>query len=169
MCCLCGEEREYPHEFYGKRRQCKECIRAEAKAKRESWTPEQRAARRRSEQMYRERHRERARASNRATTERRRARMGAAEFKAYQAAATRRTLAKKRALVTAAKDHPCVDCGNRYPPRAMDLHHRDPVTKEYTVSQMLSKTDVEILDEIAKCIVLCAVCHRLRHGEALAC
>jgi formate-dependent nitrite reductase cytochrome c552 subunit len=72
---------------------------------------------------------------------------------------TRRTelLAKLRAV-------PCADCGGRYPFAAMDFDHRDPTTKQFTVSRMHIQrtTEEEIFAEVAKCDVVCANCHRLR-------
>lgn len=59
------------------------------------------------------------------------------------------------------KSQPCVDCGKSYHPYAMDLHHLDPNTKEFQVGKCMSLDKVK--KEVSKCIVLCAVCHRLRH------
>lgn len=68
-------------------------------------------------------------------------------------------------FIRAAKDAPCVDCGVEYPHYVMDLHHRDPSDKLYTVSQMSgqNKSWVLIKAEIDKCDVICANCHRERH------
>jgi hypothetical protein len=65
------------------------------------------------------------------------------------------------------ESQPCAECGNSYHPVAMDYHHRDPTTKENTVSRLIvvgaSKKRIEA--EIAKCDIVCAVCHRLlTHG-----
>jgi hypothetical protein len=45
----------------------------------------------------------------------------------------------------------------------LDLHHRDPSQKEMRVSSMLCRSKRVIAEEINKCIVLCANCHRLVH------
>lgn len=47
----------------------------------------------------------------------------------------------------------------------LDLHHRDEDTKEYTISNMLRKNMSweNILEELEKCDVLCANCHRDWH------
>lgn len=46
----------------------------------------------------------------------------------------------------------------------MDFDHRDPATKTKAVSQLISECrsmDI-ILEEIAKCDLVCANCHRIR-------
>lgn len=61
------------------------------------------------------------------------------------------------------KSRPCADCGNSYHPQAMDLHHENGI-KEEIVSKLRRKTTLpKVKREIEKCVVLCAVCHRLRH------
>ena len=61
------------------------------------------------------------------------------------------------------RDVPCLDCGRRYPPFAMDFDHRDPSDKRYTVSRMVGRAGVGlIMAEVAKCDIVCANCHRAR-------
>lgn len=48
--------------------------------------------------------------------------------------------------------------------RVLDFHHRDPTEKDSEVSNMIARTTKEkILEEIEKCDVLCANCHRIEH------
>lgn len=64
------------------------------------------------------------------------------------------------------KDQPCVDCGLRWPPYVMDFHHRDPESKLLGVAKALvNKGRQFVLDEIAKCDLLCSNCHRIRTHE----
>lgn len=50
--------------------------------------------------------------------------------------------------------------------RVLDFHHKDPNEKELAVSQLLSRKGWEaVLNEMEKCIVLCANCHRITHAE----
>jgi len=70
---------------------------------------------------------------------------------------------KKRDIIVAAKNRPCQDCGGKFPHYVMDLHHRDPSDKDFTLSSSMGKSIPAILDEIEKCDVLCANCHRERH------
>ena len=57
----------------------------------------------------------------------------------------------------------CTKCGFNHP-AALDFHHENPAEKEYAISKLISnkrfKTAVE---EVKKCIVLCANCHRIHH------
>tara|TARA_Y100000310_G_C20038617_1_gene515124 strand:+ start:69 stop:500 length:432 start_codon:yes stop_codon:yes gene_type:complete len=60
----------------------------------------------------------------------------------------------------------CIICGYNEDPTKLDHHHRDPATKLFTVSteasgRGFSKT---MLQEIAKCDVLCKQCHADEHG-----
>ena len=87
----------------------------------------------------------------------------------------RKTYAKKlkdryrkayKELVDPIKDVPCMDCGGRFPPCAMDFDHRDPSIKIFNISafanQSLTTRKDMMLDEIAKCDIVCANCHRIR-------
>jgi hypothetical protein len=70
-----------------------------------------------------------------------------------------------RAIIVAAKDVPCADCGVRYPPVVMDLDH---VRGEKVASVARMAADDASVDaiiaEIAKCEVRCSNCHRLKHA-----
>ena len=57
----------------------------------------------------------------------------------------------------------CVDCGDTYAPHCMDFDHVRG-EKHYSVSQMLGNGFrlETILDEIKKCDLVCANCHRIR-------
>ncbi len=78
----------------------------------------------------------------------------------------KRHYAKKQAAIDEFKNRPCADCGGRFPSVCMDLHHKDPATKSTklkrvnTSLQHLSWKD--LAEELAKCEVLCANCHRLK-------
>ena len=57
----------------------------------------------------------------------------------------------------------CVDCGNTYPSAVYDFHHlRDK--KECVANMIRYNLKIEtILEEVDKCVLLCANCHRIRH------
>lgn len=75
-------------------------------------------------------------------------------------AEVRRAAIKK--IVDEAKNVPCMDCGARWPPEAMDLDHVKG-TKLGNVSTLTARKNLPlILAEIAKCEVVCACCHRIR-------
>ena len=48
--------------------------------------------------------------------------------------------------------------------RCLDFHHKSN-NKDYDVSDMLTFSIKRIKEEINKCIILCANCHRKLHGE----
>jgi hypothetical protein len=58
-----------------------------------------------------------------------------------------------------AKDKPCSDCGKRFHPSAMEFDHVRG-GKALCVSEIWSWT--RALEEIAKCDLVCSVCHRKR-------
>jgi len=58
---------------------------------------------------------------------------------------------------------PCADCGGVYPVFVMHWDHLPGFEKKGDVSAMVgSRTRVAILEEIAKCELVCANCHVLR-------
>lgn len=74
----------------------------------------------------------------------------------------KRTRQRNLMLVGEAKDKPCTRCDKKYPPRAMDLHHRESSEKEEIVSRLAHLTSTAKLKrELEKCDVLCATCHRI--------
>jgi hypothetical protein len=65
------------------------------------------------------------------------------------------------------KSDPCMDCGKNFPHYVMDFDHRDPAIKRKDVSALVKRmvTWGSVLEEIAKCDLVCACCHRLRTYE----
>jgi len=64
------------------------------------------------------------------------------------------------------KIHPCTICGFD-DTRALDFDHKDPDTKLNTLANMVTGTHSlkRIEEEILKCDVLCANCHRIKTFE----
>ena len=59
----------------------------------------------------------------------------------------------------------CAACGFAHP-AAMDFHHTDPSNKLGAVHEFArNKSWKKAYAEAAKCIVLCANCHRIHHYE----
>ena len=59
----------------------------------------------------------------------------------------------------------CTKCGFDHP-AALDFHHEDPTEKEHNVNRLISDGRFKkAYEEIKKCIVLCANCHRIHHYE----
>jgi len=69
-----------------------------------------------------------------------------------------------KSLVREAKNRPCADCGVQYSYYVMDLDHREGTTKRLGLSRLAKRGAAKqvILDEIAKCDVVCANCYRER-------
>lgn len=83
----------------------------------------------------------------------------------------RRSLRKRRQerkldLVTAYGGQ-CVDCGYSTCPQALQFHHRDPSTKDFGLGEFSGRLD-RLIEEAAKCDLLCANCHRIRHADEAA-
>ncbi len=58
----------------------------------------------------------------------------------------------------------CEDCGTS-DPRVLDLHHRDGAEKEGEIASMKVRVGwAKLEEEMKKCDVLCANCHRIRHA-----
>ena len=70
-----------------------------------------------------------------------------------------------REKLDALKDVPCADCGKKYPPYVLDFHHIDPSLKSGDIPTMLGQgySWGRILEEVEKCVLVCANCHRIRH------
>lgn len=67
-----------------------------------------------------------------------------------------------RKFLLEVKSGPCSDCGNKFPVECMDFDHRDGETKRFSISKMKTHNEVRIREEIAKCDLVCANCHRIR-------
>lgn len=75
----------------------------------------------------------------------------------------------RKDAIRTAKSVPCRDCGIKYPAYVMDFDHRDPTLKVDNLSKMWQTHSLkEIQEEIRKCDIICANCHRERtHGNSL--
>lgn len=55
----------------------------------------------------------------------------------------------------------CVKCGFDGPAVCFDFHHRNRSEKEFTISTMRHRKWEFVLEELDKCDLLCANCHRI--------
>lgn len=67
---------------------------------------------------------------------------------------------KVNEFIRTAKDVPCADCGVKYPSYVMDFDHRGE--KEFNIANSRSLGVIRLAQEISKCDVVCANCHRER-------
>jgi hypothetical protein len=59
----------------------------------------------------------------------------------------------------------CKICGYNKCEKALEFHHINPEEKEYKISDLKSESEIVIKQELQKCIILCANCHReVHHG-----
>lgn len=56
-----------------------------------------------------------------------------------------------------------MDCGISYPYYVMQFDHRE--NKKFTLGKVLHHKLEKVLDEIAKCDLVCANCHAIRTHE----
>lgn len=57
----------------------------------------------------------------------------------------------------------CEVCGENHP-ACLEFHHINPQEKDFAIGRMRDKSSwSKLKDEIAKCRVLCANCHRKEH------
>ena len=71
---------------------------------------------------------------------------------------------RSRQIMLEAKRDGCIVCGEKEV-SCLDFHHLH--SKDMLVSQMLARSDEKLKAEIAKCVVLCANCHRKHHAGVL--
>ena len=95
--------------------------------------------------------------------------------KAYDADYNARTLARRRARRAERKmeftvwyhalkeQRPCEDCGGRFPAAAMQWDHLPGSEKSTEVGNLVRRLcKARVLEEIAKCELVCANCHAIR-------
>lgn len=68
-------------------------------------------------------------------------------------------------LLVDAFDSRCGYCGEIFPIEVFEFHHIDPSTKNFEVAQGIAKHSSweKLTKEVAKCVMLCANCHRMLH------
>jgi hypothetical protein len=97
----------------------------------------------------------------------------------YQRTKHLRTDTKRRSSVKLARLHElsawlaeiksslrCRDCGMDHP-ACLVFHHTDPTTKDLAVAEAIRRgfSRARILNEISKCVVICANCHLKLHAR----
>ena len=81
--------------------------------------------------------------------------------------ATKNILRKKNRdwIVEYKKKHECAKCkiGNY---RVLEFHHLNKNKKDFSISSAYNNMGLkQTKEEIAKCVILCANCHRITHYE----
>lgn len=66
------------------------------------------------------------------------------------------------------KDGKCLDCEishPNYPSAIFEFHHLDPKKKDTSWGKLRLRSWDKIINELDKCVMLCANCHRIRHND----
>lgn len=79
-----------------------------------------------------------------------------------RAASTAKRKQTIKEYINGLKNNPCTDCGNIFPPCAMDFDHLED--KKFLISKASYRGIAfsKIQEELSKCELVCAVCHRIR-------
>lgn len=59
----------------------------------------------------------------------------------------------------------CADCGQSFPNCCYDFHHLDMSNKSENPSYFIRLKRERAIEELMKCVMLCANCHRVRHFQ----
>lgn len=61
------------------------------------------------------------------------------------------------------QSHPCTDCGQTFPYYVMEFDHINPENKSFNIGRSSKMNSFkQIQEEIAKCDIVCANCHKIR-------
>lgn len=75
------------------------------------------------------------------------------------------TKAEKKTWFIELKSKPCTDCGDLFPDYCMDWDHvpgRGDKRFGVNMDNATKRSQEEVLIELAKCDLVCAICHRIR-------
>lgn len=72
---------------------------------------------------------------------------------------------RRNRILEAVKFHgdKCANCRQTFAPCVYDFHHVNPEEKEFTIGENTLASKKRFFEEVEKCILLCANCHRLVH------
>jgi hypothetical protein len=69
---------------------------------------------------------------------------------------------KNREMIRNIKNRPCTDCGQNFHFAVMTFDHLPQYEKKFNISEDMCRATQTLLNEIAKCEVVCANCHGIR-------
>ena len=82
--------------------------------------------------------------------------------KSQYIARSMRANVERRQYLQQVKSRPCADCGVQYPYYGMDFDHREGEEKLFEMNRVSYVSMRAVKQEIEKCDVVCANCHRER-------
>lgn len=74
----------------------------------------------------------------------------------------RRQDKKRRDFIRSLRERPCADCGVQYPWYVMEFDHLPEFVKSASVTRLQKRSMKVLMEEVAKCEVVCANCHCVR-------
>lgn len=84
---------------------------------------------------------------------------------AYNIAAVIKRRRKLKELSVQFKGGKCIFCGYSKYSGALELHHKDPASKDFSLSvRGLTRSWERIKEELEKCVLVCSNCHREIHA-----
>jgi predicted HNH restriction endonuclease len=87
----------------------------------------------------------------------------------YLISAVRKRRQKIRQMAIAAKGAKCEICGYDRCIEALEFHHLNESDKEFGLSEKgYARSWKKVENELSKCVLLCANCHRETHAEVAA-
>lgn len=69
---------------------------------------------------------------------------------------------QRAAILEHKHNTPCTDCKKIFHPYIMEFDHRDADTKRFSIGRTGRRSNPTIQDELEKCDLVCANCHKLR-------
>lgn len=75
---------------------------------------------------------------------------------------------ERQTFINSFKDSPCKDCGLKFPTFCMDFDHVRGEKKDNIANMKSNRTLDRIKEEIDKCDLVCAICHRIRTQSRLS-
>jgi len=92
-----------------------------------------------------------------------------ADRRQYLIRAVHKRRKKIRQMAVEYKGGKCEQCGYDRCIEALEFHHTDSSKKDFNVSQRgYTRSWKRVMEEIGKCIMLCANCHREIHAQLAA-
>ena len=87
----------------------------------------------------------------------------------YMIRAVHKRRKKVRLMAVEYKGGKCERCGYARCIEALEFHHQDPTQKDFSISEKgYTRSWVRVREELDKCIMVCANCHREIHAELAA-
>jgi transcription elongation factor Elf1 len=85
--------------------------------------------------------------------------------RSYLISAVRKRRKKVRQMAVELAGAKCLLCGYEKCPEALEFHHLDDERKDFSISNSgHSRSWARVKDEVSKCVLLCANCHREVHS-----